>query len=147
MGCDYFSVVLDYFTSGLFSVLSPSKATRTTMSLRQAFRSKIKDVLHGSDRHGYHNISNDDNGSKDETEATATKPIQVTNNIRYLMKFWTRRFASKYILVCTGSLRHAHGLEAKVLHAKLKGCEFQSQTKCSWFSPQNLANLINSVSF
>ena len=67
------------------------------MSLRQAFRSKIKDVLHGSDRHGYHNISNVDSGSKDDVEATAAKPIQVTHNIRYLIKLLTRRFASKCI--------------------------------------------------
>ena len=47
------------------------------MSLRQAFRSKIKDVLHGGDHHGYHPIASDQDGAQNEAETTSIKSTQV----------------------------------------------------------------------
>ncbi|KAI0213172.1 hypothetical protein LSAT2_001835 [Lamellibrachia satsuma] len=46
------------------------------MSLRQAFRSKIKDVLHGGDHHGYHPIASDQDGAQNEAETTSIKSTQ-----------------------------------------------------------------------
>jgi len=53
------------------------------MSLRQVFRSKIKDVLHGSGHHGYPPNTNNHEATQQESEPTLVRSMQVNCLLLY----------------------------------------------------------------